>query len=462
MVYESKYSCARVIHVLHKSCHNLESLPYLIQICHVPDCFRHHNHVRGTVVETGIRNYYNNCTKYFKLLKVFCLWLYLIHSLYLELMLNLSFFNLFFQERLRRCTSTPCFQSVLSETDISESYLMDCASTENAGIIMVAHDNNPNRTHGSHQYVDTSDAGDRVSQSSYENSRNNNMTDMLEAVHKLQLNPEPCQTCTTNKTPPEAGKFGYRHPPPYPEQMEQFTSPLDKYRHPPPYREPVDTMSNFDGASFYSHRAGNMASDYSSFYNLEDYRHPPSYSHFRALPGSSGDSISLDSRLFNGPPKLKVDKKVMSESNLNPNGYNYAQRAPKNVSDLYSNKGLCNAYGSKPFSGVQDSFSYDLSYGEPYMSEAASGFGFYANQGTSTNNLFSENGSEVFTSYGENTSPSYSGGSQSVLSSQAQPIPKPQGPVPIQQAGFGEKLFPSGNINEKKNLGMCLYRDMET
>ena len=335
---------------------------------------------------------------------------------------------------------------------------MDCASTENAGIIMVAHDSNPNRTHSSHQYVDTSDAGDRVSQSSYENSRNNNMTDILEAVHKLQLNAEPCQTCTTNKTPPEAGKFGYRHPPPYPEQMEQFTSPLDKYRHPPPYREPVDTMSNFDGASFYSHRAGNMASDYSSFYNLEDYRHPPSYSHFRALPGSSGDSISLDSRLFNGPPKLKADKKVMSESNLNPNGYNYAQHAPKNVSDVYSNKGLCNAYGSKPFSGVQDSFSYDLSYGEPYMSEAASGFGFYTNQGTSTNNLFSENGSEVFTSYRENTSPSYSGGSQSVLSSQA----KPQGPLPIQQAGFGEKLFPSGNMNEKKNLGMCLCRDMET
>ena len=52
-------------HVLHNlSCHNPESLPYLIQICHVPDCFRHHNHLRGTVVDTGIINYSNNCTKY--------------------------------------------------------------------------------------------------------------------------------------------------------------------------------------------------------------------------------------------------------------------------------------------------------------------------------------------------------------------------------------------------------------
>ena len=359
------------------------------------------------------------------------------------------------QERLKRCASTPCFQSVLSETDISESFIMDGASTDNAGIVMVAHDSNPNRTHSSHLHPDLPDAGERLSQSSFENSRNNNMGDILEVVQRLQMTAESCQTCTTDKTPPEATKSGYRHPPPYPEQMEHSMSPLDKYRHPPPYREPVDTMSKFDGASFYSHRAGKMAGDYSAFYNLEEsnYRHPPSYSHFRALPGPSGDSVSLDSRLANGPPKLKVDKKVMSESNLSPGGYSYAQNAPKNVSNLYGNKGLYSAYGGKPFSNAQDSISYDLSYGEPYMSEAASQrFGFYTNQGAaSTNNGFSENGSELFT-YGENGS-TFSGRGQGIYTSQAESVAKPQGPVTMQQGRFGEKFFPSGNMNDKKNLG---------
>lgn len=326
---------------------------------------------------------------------------------------------------------------------------------------MVTHDSNPNRTHTSHQYLEPADVGDRVSQSSYENSRNNNMNEILEVVQRLQLNAEPCQTCTTSQTPePEVRKIGYRHPPPYPEQMEQtVSSPLDKYRHPPPYREPVDTMSSIDGSSFYAHR-GNMANDYSSFYNLEEfnYRHPPSYGHFRALPGSSGDSFSLDSRLPTGPPKLKVDKKVMSESDLNPNGYNYTQHVQKNVSDFYGHKGLYNAYGSKPFSGAQDSFSYDLSYGDPHISEAGSRrFGLdYPDQGTSTNNLFSENGSDVFTSYRDQSpSPPNSGGSQSLYTSQTQSMAKSQGSVAaMQQADFGEKFFPSGNMNEKKNLGM--------
>ena len=337
---------------------------------------------------------------------------------------------------------------MLSEAEISESYIVDCPSTENAGILMVTHDNNPNRTHGAHQSFELADAGDRVSQSSYENSRHNNMNDILEAVQRLRLN-ESCQACTTSQTPQEVKNIGYRHPPPYPEQVEQTVpNPLDKYRHPPPYREPVDTMSSFDGSSFYAHR-GNMANDYSSFYNLEElnYRHPPSYGHFRALPGSSGDSFSLDSRVANGPQNLKVIKKVMSDSNLNPNGYTYAQHAPKNTSDVYGNKVLYNAYGAKPFSNVQDSVSYDLSYGDPYSSEAGSRrFGFYTGHG-----------SGAFTSYAESPSPRNPGGSQSVYTSHAQSMAKPQGPVAMQQAGFGDqKFFPSGNMNEKRNLGMCI------
>lgn len=361
---------------------------------------------------------------------------------------------------MKRCTSTPCIQAVLSEAEISESYILDCPNTENAGILMVTHDSNPNRTHGAHQCLELADGGDRISQSSYENSRHNNMNDILEAVQRLRLN-ESCQGCTTDPTSPEVKKIGYRHPPPYPEQVEQtMSSPLDKYRHPPPYREPVDTMSTFDGQSFYAHR-GNMANDYSSFYNLEElnYRHPPSYGHFRALPGSSSDNFSLDSRAVNGPPKMKVDKKVMSDSNLNTNGYNYPQHVPKNVSHVYGNKGLYNAYGSQPFSNAQDSFSYDLSYGDPYISEAGSRkFGFYTDQGTSTNNLFSENGSDVFTSYAEGHSPSNSGGGQSAFTPQTQSMAKLQGSVAMQQAGLGDqKFFPSGNMNEKRNLGMLCY-----
>ena len=331
---------------------------------------------------------------------------------------------------------------------------MDCPNTENAGILMVTHD--PNRTHGAHQYLEA-DAGDRVSQSSYENSRHNNMTDILEAVQRLRLN-ESCQGCTTDPTPAEVKKIGYRHPPPYPEQVDQtMSSPLDKYRHPPPYREPVDTMSTFDGQSFYAHR-GNMANDYSSFYDLEEfnYRHPPSYGHFRTIPGSSGDNLSLDSRAVNGPQNMKVVKKVMSDPTLNPNGYNYPAHAPKSVSDGYGNKGLYNAYGPKPFSSVQDSFSYDLSYGDPYISEAGSRqFGFYSEQGTSTNNRFSDSGSDVFNSYAENPCPSNPGGSHSAYTPQTQSVAKQQGSVVMQQAGLGDqKFFPSGNMNEKRNLGM--------
>lgn len=360
------------------------------------------------------------------------------------------------EERLKRCTSTPCIQAVLSEAEISETYIVDCPNTENAGILMVTHDCNPNRTYAAHQYPEA-DAGDRVSQSSYENSRHNNMTDILEAVQRLRLN-ESCQGCTTEPSPKEVKKIGYRQPPPYPEQVEQtMSSPLDKYRHPPPYREPVDTMSTFDGQSFYTHR-GNMANDYSPFYDLEElnYRHPPSYGHFRALPASSSDTFSLDSRAVNRPQNMKVDKKVMSDSNLNSNRYNYPLHAAKNVSDVYGpNKGLYNAYGSKPFSGAQDSFSYDLSYGDPYISEAGSSrFGFYTDQGTSINNRrFSDSGSNVFASYTENPCPSNSGGNQSVYTSQTQSLAKPQGSVAMQPAGLADqKFFPSGNMNEKRNL----------
>ena len=407
-------------------------------------------HVSSTVmllsIFKGLKFHFKH-GNYFFLKKCCNLWLsfiIVIHSIY--------FIVIVFLERLKRCTSTPCIQAVLSEAEISETYIVDCPNTENAGILMVTHDSNPNRTHATHQHLEA-DAGDRVSQSSYENSRHNNMTDILEAVQKLRLN-ESSQGSTTEPTPAEVKKFGYRHPPPYPEQVEQtMSSPLDKYRHPPPYREPVDTMSTFDGQSFYAHR-GNMANDYSPFYDLEElnYRHPPSYGHFRALPGSSSDSFSLDSRAVNGPQNTKVVKKVMSDSNLNSNGYNYPPRASKNVSDVYGpNKGHYNAYGSKPFSGAQDSFSYDLSYDDPYISEAGSSrFGFYTDH-----RRLSDSGSNVFASYSENRCPSNSGGNQSVFTPQTQSMAKPQGSVAMQQAGLADQKFSSsGNMNEKRNLGM--------
>lgn len=350
---------------------------------------------------------------------------------------------------MKRCVSTPCINAV-SEGEFSEPYVPDCA-TENAGILMLTQDPNPNRTQSPGPvFFDPGDTSDQVSQTSFENSRNNNVNDILEAVQRLRFNAESsCQTCTTNQTPPEVKKMGYRHPPPYPEQMEQnVSSPLDKYRHPPPYREPVDSI---DSASYYG-QGGNNGNDYSAYYSLENYRHPPSYGH-------SSDKFSLDSRMANGPLKQNLPKKAMSESLIaNPNGYSYARHAPNSVSGFYSDKGLYSGYGCKPFSSAQDSFSYNFPYGDQYISEAGSrSFGFYADQGASTNNLFSDSRSDMLSS-GDSPSPPFSGGGQSVFAPQAQSVTAPQGSVAMQQgSSVGEKFFPSGHMGEKKNLGMCWF-----
>lgn len=361
------------------------------------------------------------------------------------------------EERLKRCTSTPCINGNFSEVEFSESYFPDCA-TENAGILMVTQDHTPTRTHSPGSvFLESADTSDRVSQSSCENNRNNNENDALQNVQRIRLNAESsCQSCTTLQTSPEVQKMGYRHPPPYPEQIEQnMSSPLDKYRHPPPYREPVDRI---DSASFYG-QGSNFGNDYSAYYNLEEnYRHPPSYMH-------SSDRYSLDSRLPIGAFKQNVPKKAMSESLIpNANGYSYARRAPNSVSDYYTNKGLYSGYaGSKPFSSAQDSFSYNLSYGgDPYISEGSSHcFGFNTNQGASTNNLYSETRSDMF-SYRENPSPPVFRGSQSAFTSQAQSVVNHQGSPAMQQASsFGGSFFPGGSMGEKKNLvfnGSQLHR----
>jgi len=340
------------------------------------------------------------------------------------------------EERLKRCTSTPCINAI-SEVELSESYFPDCA-TENAGILMVTQDQNPNRMHSpSPVLFEAADTSDRVSQTSYDNNRNNNVNEISENVQRLHLNAESsCQSCTTNQTSSEVQKMGYRHPPPYPEQMEQNnSSPLAKYRHPPPYREPVDSI---DSASFY----GQRHNDYSAFYSLEEnYRHPPSYRH--------SSDFSFDSRVVNRALKQNLAKKAMSESLIaNPNGFSYAQHRPNGVSGFYSNSGLYNGYGSKPFSSPQDSFSYNASYGDPYIPEAGSHhFGFYTGQGTS-----SESRSDVF-SCGDSPSPPISAGNQSVFSSQGQSMGKPQGSLAMQQAcSIDQKSFPSGEMAAKKNL----------
>lgn len=50
---------------------------------------------------------------------------------------------------------------------------------------------------------------------------------------------------------------------------------------------------------------------------------------------------------------MKVDKKVMSDFNLNLNRYNYLLYVVKNVLDVYGfNKGFYNVYGFKYFFGV--------------------------------------------------------------------------------------------------------------
>ena len=332
---------------------------------------------------------------------------------------------------------------MVSEVEFSESYCPDC-SVENAGILMVPQDHNPSRTHSpGPTHVDPVDSSDLVSQTSNENSRNNNANELL---HRLRLNAESsCQTCTMNQTPPEVQKMGYRHPPPYPEQMEQnISSPLDKYRHPPPYREPEDSI---DSSSFYG-QGGTFGNDYSAYYNLEEnYRQPPSYRH-------TSDRFSLDSRMANGVFKQTTPKKAMSESLiLNSNGYNYAQHASNGVSDFHDSKGVYSAYGAKPFSTAQDSFSY-VSYGDAYTSEAGSrSFGFYADQGTSTKSLFSKSRAGDMLSYGDSPSPPVSSGSRSgYIGSQAQSLARPNGSLAMQQS-FGEKYFPAVNMAERKNLG---------
>lgn len=349
--------------------------------------------------------------------------------------------SFFFQERLKRCISTPCINT-LSEVDFSESYSPDCA-TENAGILMVTQEHNPNRVHNTGSVtVEPVDTSDQVSQTSYDSNRNCNVNDLSENVQRIHLNAESsCQSCVIHHASPEVQKMGYRHPPPYPEQIEQnISSPLHKYRHPPPYREPVDSI---DSASFYGQH-GNTGNDYSAYYNLEKHsRHPPSYVH-------SSDRFSLDSRLPNGAFHQNLPKKAVSESFIpSTNGYRYMQHVPNSVSEYY------NGYEySKPFSRAQDSFSYNTSYGEPFISEAESlQLGFVTNQATSTNNLFSETRSDML-SYKDSPLPPVSGGNQSPFTSQAQFMSKPQASYPaMQQAGsFAKRFFPAGNMDEKKNL----------
>lgn len=365
--------------------------------------------------------------------------------MYFVVLTVISFIISFFQERLKRCTSTPCINLAVSEVEISESYSPDC-TTENAGILMVSQDNNPNKTLSpGPMFPDPADTtSDRISQTSYDNSRNNNVNDLM---HRLRLNAESsCQACTVNHSPAEVQKMGYRHPPPYPEQMEQnISNQLNKYRHPPPYREPEHSL---DRARFYG-QEGTIGNGYSAYYNLEEtYRHPPSYNH-------GTDRFSLDSRMVNSMIKPSAPKKAMSESLiLKPNGYNFVRHASNSVSEFYASNGLYSGYAAKPFTIPQDSFSYNASHGDTYISEAGScGYGLYAEQGASTNNLFSESRSDMF-SCGDSPSPPISGGSQSVFSPQAQSVVKTPGSFAMQQASpFGERFFPAGNMSEKKNLG---------
>ncbi|XP_067031589.1 uncharacterized protein [Acropora muricata] len=336
------------------------------------------------------------------------------------------------EERLKRCTSTPCINAV-SDVECSELYSPDC-STENAGILMVPQDQTPN----SHVHVDMSDTSDQISQSS-ESSRMNNVSELL---HKFRLNnsESSCQACNLNQTS-EVQKMGYRHPPPYPEQMEQNISiPLQKYRHPPPYREPEDSI---DSGRFYGQGGGN----YSAFYSLEEtYRHPPSYGHV-------GDRFSLDSRLaYAGAKPPNIPKKAMSESLIfNHNGYSYAQNVSSNVSGFYNSKGLYNANGSSPLSAnAPDSLSYSLSYGDTYISDASSfGYGFHADWGTSTNNLLGETRSDMFNSKDPPKMPAL-GQNPSVYTAQTQSLTnRNASSFSMQQPSvLGESFFPA----VKKNL----------
>ena len=167
--------------------------------------------------------------------------------------------------------------------------------------------------------------------------------------------------------------------------------------------------------------------------------------------------------MANGVFKPSAPKKAMSESLiLNPNGYSYAQHASNGVSDFYGNKGVYSAYGAKPFSTPQDSFSY-VSYGDTYTSEAGSrSFGFYADQGASSKHLFSKSRAGDMLSYGDSPSSPVSGGSQSgYMASQGQSLGRPHGSLAMQQAcSFDEKYFPAGgNMAERKNLGMRFHKN---
>lgn len=315
------------------------------------------------------------------------------------------------EERLKRCTSTPCINAV-SEVECSQSYLSDC-TTENAGILMVTQDHNPNRMPSADPvHLDPGDTSDQISQTSSDNGRINNVNELL---HRLRLNADSsCQACNVNQTSAEVEKMSYRNPPPYPDQMEQKISiPLQNYRNPPPYKEPLD---NIDSTRFFG-QGGPIGKNYSAYYSLEEsYRRPPSYGHI-----VESDRFSLNSTAANAGARPGIPKKAISESLiLNPNGYSYAQHISNGVSGFHNSKGLYSANSSpaNPLpQNTQDSLSYSVSYGDTYISDAGScGYGFYFDRGTSTNNLLGESRSDVFC--GDNQTTPGSGGGQSIFAVQ--------------------------------------------
>ena len=345
---------------------------------------------------------------------------------------------------------------------MSESYVVECASTgyfsdretvdQNAGILMVPSD--VNRTHYSQQHeqqVDSRDADDSISCSSFVNSRNsaNLQSDILEVVQRLSINSKSGEVCSTHPTPPEVRKMCYRHPPPYPEQVigeKNIQNPLEKYRHPPPYREPLGSVASTEGSTL------NFTSDFSTFYNLEaSYKHPPSYV---VPPRNSESGFLQDNRVSKEPPRKKPDKKAMVGSYLFQEEYSHRECLSNQVPDYYNSKGMYNSCSSVPFSSAQDSFSYSLPYGDPLLSEVNSHpFGYYVEQATSTNNLFSESESEVF-GYGAHHSPHSSGGSHSAISMpRTQTVSSPKDSMAGCQPGCSVSGFSSYNMNEERNLG---------
>lgn len=239
----------------------------------------------------------------------------------------------------------------------------------------------------------------------------NNVLDVDSVTSGIQQVSLGCKKCEGHQpiqqiTEVDIGRKPYCHPPPYKEpQKHNF------YKYPPPYREQKRNMSPTESLNLQNCPDIDILNKL-----LQSYHQPPPYKEPMTDIIQPTQGVSNPALHFTNYTKFdeesQTDARLYCEGNdayLNAvDGYSGggAHKLFRNISQITTRRRL------------QDSFSYSFSAGEPFNGESfnfSGGFTNNARQASSTNNLFSENQSEV-SSYRIVHSPNNSGGEQTNMS----------------------------------------------